>query len=137
MFGKSVLLIVAVGLSGAGLLALRQARIQAASELAAARLQIAGIERELQRVRAQIADRIAPAEVAAMIDRSQQLASVVGPRIEGPAEPFVPAWHGEIDETRYARHEPASENDEVHLPEWAERLPTDWSLVPAGDGAGR
>lgn len=114
MFAKVVALIAVAGCTAAGLLALRQSRIQAASELAAARLQIVGLERELQRVRSEIAERTTPAEIAALIDHTSTYAAVRGE--PGSAGSFGSPVTSE-------------------LPSWAVQIPPSWSLTPASQRA--
>lgn len=69
MFAKLCVLIVVAGATASGLLAMRQSRIQARSELAAAHLEIARIERKLQTVRADIAARVTPDRVRDLVGR--------------------------------------------------------------------
>jgi len=78
VFAKLVVMILACGVCGGTLLSLRHARIQAAHEMAEARLRIRHHERELQRLRAEIALRITPEQVEAMAT------------MLGPLQPAVP-----------------------------------------------
>ncbi|MEM9065718.1 MAG: hypothetical protein AAGB51_09550 [Planctomycetota bacterium] len=70
MFAKLCVLIVVAGATASGLLAMRQSRIQARSELAAAHLEIARIERKLQDLRAGIASGVTPDRVQELLARS-------------------------------------------------------------------
>ncbi len=63
MFAKLVALILAFGACGGGLLAMRQSRLQAAHELAEARLRIERHDLRVRELRAQIAERITPERV--------------------------------------------------------------------------
>lgn len=66
MFAKLAIIIVAIGLAACGLLAMRQARLQAAHELAQAQLRIARVDERLLTLHAQIADRVTPASIRQM-----------------------------------------------------------------------
>lgn len=87
LFFKLALVLVAGGVCGCALLAQRQARMQAAHELAESRLRTLELERDLQRARARIAERVRPNEI-------QRLASGAGAmrpfaaddRVEPPEE---------------------------------------------------
>ncbi len=72
MFAKIVAIIVALGVVGCALLALRQSRLQAASELAQAQLRMQEHDARLWKLRARIAARVSPAEV-------ERLAAALGP----------------------------------------------------------
>ena len=63
MFAKLVALILCFGACGGGLLAMRQSRLQAAHELAEARLRVERHELRVRELRAQIAERITPERV--------------------------------------------------------------------------
>ncbi len=63
MFARLAFLVVCLGLIGTSLLALRQARLQAASEAAQAQLRIASADEELFSVRAQVAATVTPSAV--------------------------------------------------------------------------
>lgn len=67
MFAKLAVLIVAVGLSGGGLLAVRQSRLQAAHEYAASRLRARDHAEKLSRLRAQVAAKSTPEAIRSMI----------------------------------------------------------------------
>ena len=84
MFAKLVALILAFGACGGGLLAMRQSRLQAAHELAEARLRLREHDERLLRLKAEIAARTTPPEIG------QKLAHLRGvelvPAIDHPAE---------------------------------------------------
>ena len=66
MFAKIALVIIALGICACTLLALRQARLQAANELAEARLRVRAIDERVSVVRTAIASHVTPEEVEAM-----------------------------------------------------------------------
>lgn len=72
MFAKCAVLIVAVGACGCALLALRQQRLQVASELARTQLRISRADERLWMLRTQIAARTSPRNV-------EQMARDLGP----------------------------------------------------------
>ncbi|MFO0831800.1 MAG: hypothetical protein U0637_08130 [Phycisphaerales bacterium] len=72
MFAKLVTLVVALGVIGCGVLAQRQARLQAGSEAAQARIRIAAADDNLRDLRAHVASAVAPVEV-------ERVASAAGP----------------------------------------------------------
>jgi hypothetical protein len=63
MFSKLTFLIVALGVVGCALLALRQQRLQAASEMAQAQLRIRAADERLFELRSQVAARITPQQI--------------------------------------------------------------------------
>lgn len=63
MFAKLAIIIVAIGLTACGLLAMRQARLQATHELAQAQLRIAREDERLLTLHARIAERITPERI--------------------------------------------------------------------------
>ncbi len=67
MFAKIAVVILALGICACSLLALRQARLQAANELAEARLRVRGIDERVSIVRAVIAGYVTPEQVEEMI----------------------------------------------------------------------
>ncbi len=77
MFGKLAITIVALGAFACALLAMRQSRLQAASEIAQAQLRIQKLDDELLRARSQIARRLAPHELEALT------------RTVGPLKPII------------------------------------------------
>ena len=66
MFAKIAVVILALGICACSLLALRQARLQAANELAEARLRVRGIDERVSIVRAVIAGSVTPEQVEEM-----------------------------------------------------------------------
>ena len=66
MFAKIVVVILALGICACSLLALRQARLQAANELAEARLRVRTIDERVSIVRAVIAGSVTPEQVEEM-----------------------------------------------------------------------
>jgi hypothetical protein len=63
MFPRLAFLIICLGLIGAALLALRQARLQAASEAAQAQLRIAAADEELFALRSEVAAKVTPSAI--------------------------------------------------------------------------
>ena len=78
MFAKLVAVVVALGACGCMLLALRQSRLQVASEIAQTQIRINQEDERLWVLRAAIAERVTP-------ERVEQLAASVG-----PLRPLVP-----------------------------------------------
>jgi hypothetical protein len=72
MLAKLCVLIVSLGIAAGVLLHLRQARLQAVHELAKAQLRMNARDRDLFRIRAEIAERITP-------ERVEQMAQQFGP----------------------------------------------------------
>lgn len=66
MFAKIAVVILALGICACSLLALRQARLQAANELAEARLRVRTIDERVSIVRAVIAGSVTPEQVEEM-----------------------------------------------------------------------
>ena len=88
MFAKTCCVIVAVGAFGCGLLAMRQGRLQAASELTQTQLRISKLDKQLWDLRAQIATQTTPMAI-------EQMASTLGPLRpmipdDGRVDPVVP-----------------------------------------------
>lgn len=73
MFAKVATLLLTLGLVGCTLLALRQARLQAASELAQAQLRIHRADERLYELRSQVAARVTPREVEVLAKASGDL----------------------------------------------------------------
>lgn len=73
MFARCVLVIVVMAACGLALLAARQARVQAAHELAETRLRIARADEQLWRLRAQLARQLTPGAVDQLADRAGTL----------------------------------------------------------------
>jgi len=82
VFAKLVALILVLGLTGSGLLAMRQSRLQAAHELTAARLRLRQHEETLQRVRAMIAERASPAELRRAFEARPELLEGLEPSVD-------------------------------------------------------
>lgn len=78
MFAKITVVIVALGVCACTLLALRQARLQAANELAEARLRVRVIDERVSLVRTEIASRVVPGEVEHM---TAEIAGMLGPLV--------------------------------------------------------
>ena len=68
MFAKVAIVIVALGICACSLLALRQARLQAANELAEARLRVRAIDERVSRARTAIARLVTPEQVESMTE---------------------------------------------------------------------
>jgi hypothetical protein len=66
VFAKTCVVIVAVGAFGCALLAMRQARLQAASELTQTQLRISKLDHRLWDVRAKVAEATTPTNVERM-----------------------------------------------------------------------
>jgi len=68
VFAKVAIVIVALGICACSLLALRQARLQAANELAEARLRVRAIDERVSRARTAIARLVTPDQVESMTE---------------------------------------------------------------------
>lgn len=68
MFAKVAIVIIALGICACSLLALRQARLQAANELAEARLRVRAIDERVSRARTAIAGLVTPEQVESMTE---------------------------------------------------------------------
>lgn len=66
MFAKLVVVVIALGACACGLLAMRQSRLQAASELAQVQLRISKLDQELWDLRSEIAGRVTPQHIERM-----------------------------------------------------------------------
>lgn len=66
MFAKACIAVLALGACGCSLLAIRQARLQAAHDLAKTQLDIQRADEELWKLRAAIAERVTPIRVEEM-----------------------------------------------------------------------
>jgi hypothetical protein len=92
VFLKGVALIAALCLCASALLAARQMRMQAAHELAEARLRITQRDNELWRLRARIAQRITPEHIKDMAARLGELKPIAADyNAPGPAASIVAA----------------------------------------------
>jgi hypothetical protein len=85
MFAKLAALIIGIALTAGALLAARQVRTQAAHELAQARIRVMRLDHERLKIRAQIAERIAPDRIQEMASRLTPLKPIAG---EFPAPPL-------------------------------------------------
>ena len=101
MFLKVVALIAALCLCACALLAARQMRMQAAHELAEARLRITQRDNELWRLRARIAQRITPEHIKDMAARLGELKPIAADyNAPGPASSIVAAERQATDPHR-------------------------------------
>lgn len=82
MFAKIIVVIVSLGVCACTLLALRQARLQAANELAEARLRVRGIDERISMVRTEIAPYVTPVKVREMTRELQDLLGPLVPMVE-------------------------------------------------------
>ncbi len=87
MFLKIVVVILALGATGAGLLVARHQRTQAAHELAAARLRILEADKKLASLRATIASMVSPDDIAQMVDELGETVPLLGQRYGAPGVP--------------------------------------------------
>lgn len=87
MFLKVAVMILALGLTAAGLLAVRQLRLQAVHESASIQRRIAEHDRQLWKLRGEIAFRLTPQRIRAMSERLGPLVHIGDerPRTETPA----------------------------------------------------
>ncbi len=74
---KAALLIVVVGGTGVGLLTERQRRFEAAHDMTMAHRQADVLEREIRKLRAEIADRLTPSRIQAMETPEQGFAPIL------------------------------------------------------------
>lgn len=108
MFAKCVVLIVAVGACGCALLALRQSRLQVASELARTQLRISAADERLWSLRAKVAAGTSPRNV-------ERLARNLGPLkpiVDRPAEPVAPPESPRVVDRVTPRPEPIEPSPE-------------------------
>ncbi len=97
MFPKLVAVILGVGVIGCGLLALRQQRLEAASDLARVQVHLRAQDERLLQLRTEIARRVSPEHV-------REMAVAIGPL--RPLVPVLPADGRTID-VRRASTEPS------------------------------
>ncbi|MDF1809185.1 MAG: hypothetical protein P1U42_05760 [Phycisphaerales bacterium] len=71
MFVKLVVMILVFGSSGVGLLSVRQSRLQAAHEMAEARLRVRMLEEQAGEIRTKIAAKCTPDRVMELIDNPE------------------------------------------------------------------
>jgi len=96
VFAKLVALILGFGACGGGLLAMRQSRLQAAHELAEARLRIERHEMRVRELRAQIAAGITPERVLERLGADEVARMAPGWTARAPL--IVPELIGETHE---------------------------------------
>jgi len=77
VFWKLLAIVAAIGLTACGLLSMRQARLQAAHELADAQLRIWRHDEELLRLRALIAERVTPERVRQMMAAADNMPKLI------------------------------------------------------------
>jgi hypothetical protein len=77
VFAKCCAVILAIGVTACSLLALRQARLQAAHELAQTQLRIRALDEKLWVLRARIAGRVTPGDIEAMALNVGQLRPMI------------------------------------------------------------
>lgn len=88
MFGKGVVLVLALGACGCTLLAMRQSRLQAASELVQIQLKIRQQDEHLWMLRTRIGSEVTP-------DHVREMAAGIGPL--RPIWPAVPGVRERLD----------------------------------------
>lgn len=88
MFVKLIVLILALGSTGVGVLSVRQSRLVASNEMTQARMRSRDLDRRSMELRAQIAARITPSQIramlgdeidSAMIDQTQRRIALLDP----------------------------------------------------------
>lgn len=92
MFPKLVVVVLALGAMSSALLAFRQSRLQAASDLAQTQLRISAADDRLWMLRAKVAERITPHHVKDMADRLGPMRPLApyDPELVPPAESDAP-----------------------------------------------
>lgn len=103
MFPRLAFLIICLGLIGAALLALRQARLQAASEAAQAQLRIASADEELFGLRAEVAAKVTPSAIEKLASSMHPLRPAIN---ELPAE--IVASQEELEKAQLEQAEESS-----------------------------
>ena len=96
MVAKLMAIVLTLAVTAAGLLAIRQQRLQAVSEMAAAIERSSALERQTWKVRAAIAERVSPTELAKLIEPLGEVESLCVPWRE--ALPLVTQTAGEDEE---------------------------------------
>ena len=86
LFAKLVGVLLAAGACGCALLAVRQARMQAAHELAESRLRILELEQRLQLVRAEVAAHLHPEEIEQLAAHSGRFRPLAATRDTPPRD---------------------------------------------------
>jgi hypothetical protein len=84
MLAKICVLIVCLGVAAAVLLHMRQARLQAVHELAKVQLRMNERDRDLYRVRTQIAAKVTPERIE---EAAKRFGPLSAPHVSGAAEP--------------------------------------------------
>jgi hypothetical protein len=74
---KAAMLIVVVGATGVGLLTERQRRFEAAHAMTIAHRQADALEREIRKLRAEVADRLTPVRLDAIVARDETLSPIL------------------------------------------------------------
>lgn len=77
MFGKLATLVLSIGAIACALLALRQSRLQAASELAQSQLRMAQLDQALGSLKASIAVHVAPERIQEMAEAMSDMRPLV------------------------------------------------------------
>lgn len=77
MFAKLCVVILSIGAVACALLALRQSRLQSASELAQTQLRIMKLDQELCTLRARIGERVAPERIQEMAESLSDMRPIV------------------------------------------------------------
>lgn len=99
MFAKIAVVIVALGICACSLLALRQARLQAANELAEARLRVRAIDERVSLTRTEIASRVTPEQVERMTESVPEPLVPLASQQHGP---LIPAEESQDAQTELA-----------------------------------
>lgn len=89
MFWKLVVCVISMGIFGCSLLAMRQARLQAAHELAQTQLRIRASDERLFKLRAQIGFQVRPEDVRSMVAEMTTLKPITPPVPDADA-PVIP-----------------------------------------------
>ncbi len=82
MFSKLVVCVISMGVLGCSLLAMRQARLQAAHELAQTQLRIRSCDERLYKLRSQIGAAVRPEDVRSLVDEMALLKPMTPPPAE-------------------------------------------------------
>ena len=96
MFAKIAVVILALGICACSLLALRQERLQAANELAEARLRVRGIDERVSIVRAVIAGYVTPEQVEDMTQQVPMSMVALAQKCEESAMQGQIPEHGDV-----------------------------------------
>lgn len=102
MFVKLIVLILALGSTGVGVLSVRQSRLVASNEMTQARMRARHLDQRSMELRAQIAQRITPDQIRAMLgdELDSSMTSQTNRRIEVlDPEPMMPDSNAVQDET--------------------------------------